>query len=484
MARSFFLSNERSATRKIAEMVIALILERRFTKEQILEIYVNQVDLGQRGSFDIRGFGEAAQAYFGQDIKNLSLPEAALLAGMVNGPSYFSPFRHPERAVKRRNIVLHAMYENHAIDREALTAAEAAPLMLSSLNRQGEEAPFYIDMVRDRLLTEYEESDLDNGALRVYISLDLKLQKAASEAMETGMKQVDAAIVRQRTRKVRQGKGKNAVVTTQVAEEPMPQVALIAINPHTGEVLALSGGREYAASQLNHALAKRPTGSIFKPFVYAAAINTALNGDPAKAYTQITTLNASEGTFDDNGKAWTPHNFDSAESTGEVTARFALAHSINTATIRLAQMVGFDKVATLAKAAGISDVRPTPSMAIGTYSATPLEMAGAYTVFANGGVRLPVTLIRSIRVRSQEKDKSAIEEDVGSKTTVLDSRVAYIITDMLQEVLNSGTARSVRSSFDAPAAGKTGSSHDAWFAGYTSNLLCIVWVGNDDYSDI
>jgi penicillin-binding protein 1B len=484
MARSFFLSNERSATRKIAEMMIALILERRFTKEQILEIYGNQVDLGQRGSFNIRGFGEAAQAYFGQDIKNLSLPEAALLAGMVNGPSYFSPFRHPERAVKRRNIVLHAMYENHAIDREALTAAKAAPLMLSSLNRQGEEAPFYIDMVRDRLLTEYEESDLDNGALRVYISLDLKLQKAASEAMKTGMKQVDAAIVRQRTRKVRQGKGKNAFVTTHVAEGPMPQVALIAINPHTGEVLALSGGRDYAASQLNHALAKRPTGSIFKPFVYAAAINTALNGDPAKAYTQITTLNASEGTFDDNGKPWTPHNFDSAESTGEVTARFALAHSINTATIRLAQMVGFDKVATLAKAAGISDVEPTPSMAIGTYSATPLEMAGAYTVFANGGVRLPVTLIRSIRVRSQEKDKSAIEEDVGSKTTVLDPRVAYIITDMLQEVLNSGTARSVRSSFDAPAAGKTGSSHDAWFAGYTSNLLCIVWVGNDDYSDI
>ena len=484
MARSFFLSNERSARRKVAEMMIALILERRFTKEQILEIYVNQVDLGQRGSFNIRGFGEAARAYFDKDISSLNLPEAALLAGLVNGPSYFSPFRHPDRALTRRNIVLNAMYENHVINRETLAAAKSTPLKVAPMSSQAEGAPYYVDLVRDRLLSQYGESELDNGALRVYTALDRQLQRAASEAIEAGMQQLDAAIIRQRTRKIRQGRGKNATVITQVAAGPMPQVALIAIDPHTGEVLALAGGRDYSASQLNHALSNRPTGSIFKPFVYAAAINTGLTGDPAKAFTQITMLDASEGEFDDNGKPWSPRNFDSTESTGEVTARFALAHSINTATVRMALMVGIDKVVQLAKAAGIEGVKPTPSMAIGSYSATPLEMAGAYTVFANGGVRLPVTFIRSIRVGSQENDASGVEADAGTKTTVLDPRVAYVMTDMLGAVLNGGTASAVRARFDAPAAGKTGSSHDAWFAGYTSNLLCIVWVGNDDYSDI
>jgi penicillin-binding protein 1B len=484
MGRSFFLSNERSAGRKLAEMMIALILERRFTKEQILEIYVNQVDLGQRGSFNIRGFGEASRAYFGKDIKSLNLSEAALLAGLVNGPSYFSPFRHPDRAVKRRNIVLLAMYENHAIDQATMKSAEASPLKLAPLSRQGDDAPYYVDLVRDRLLSQYDEAKLNNGALRVYTALDLQLQKAASEAVEVGMQQVDAAIIRQRTRKIRQGKGKNAVITTQVAAGPMPQVALIAIDPHTGEVLALAGGRDYAASQLNHALSKRPTGSIFKPFVYAAAINTALTGDPAKAFTQITMLDASEGVFDDNGTPWSPHNFDFSESTGEVTARVALADSINTATVRMAQMVGLDKVADLARSAGIADVKATPSMAIGTYAATPLDMAGAYTIFANDGVRMPIRFIRSIRTGTQESSLSGIEENAGSKIAVLDRRVAYVITDMLQAVLNGGTASAVRTRFDAPAAGKTGSSHDAWFAGYTSNLLCVVWVGDDDYSDI
>ena len=484
MARSLFLSDERSASRKLAEMMIALVLETRFSKEQILEIYINQVDVGQRGSFDIRGFGEAARAYFGKDISSLTLPEAALLAGVVNGPSYFSPSRHPDRAVKRRNIVLRAMYENHAIDKQALASAEATPLKLAPLNRQGEGAPYFVDLIRDRLLTQYEESELDNGGLRVYTSLDLELQKAASEAVQEGMQQVDAAIVRQRTRKSRHGTGRNSVMTTQVAAGPMPQVALIAIDPHTGEVLALVGGRDYTASQLNHALSNRPTGSVFKPFVYAAAINTALTGDPAKALTQTTMLDASEGVFDDNGKPWALHNFDSAESTGEVTMRFALAHSINTATVRLALTVGLDKVAELAKLAGIKDVQATPSMAIGTYSATPLDIAAAYTVFANGGVRLPATLIRSIRAHSQEENQPSLEDDAGTKATVLDPRVAYVITDMLQEVLNNGTAKAVRLRFDAPAAGKTGTSHDAWFAGYTSNLLCVIWVGNDDYSDI
>ena len=480
MARAFFLTNERSLHRKLAEMTIAVVLEHRFTKEQILTIYVNQVSFGQHGSFAINGFGEASQVFFGKDIKNVTLPEAALLAGVVNGPTIFSPFQHPAAATRRRNLVLQAMFDNHIITRDQMIAAKATPLKVAPPNSQAKDAPYYVDLVRDRLLSRYQESDLTNGGLRVYTTLDRQLQQAAAEAIQVGMKQVDEAIIRRRTRRIREGKGKNATVRTEVTPGPLPQVALIALDPHTGEVLALSGGRDYSASQLNHALAKRPTGSIFKPFVYATAINTGLTGDPAKAYTEITMLDASEGTFDFNGKPYTPHNFDPKDSVGQVTARQALAHSINTATVRLAEALGYDKVAQLAQAAGIEDVKPTPAMALGAYDATPLDMAGAYTVFANEGVRLAPVFIRSVQARNGDP----LQSEASQKKEILDSRVVYVMTDMLQAVISNGTASLVRARFDSPAAGKTGSSHDAWFAGYTSNLLCIVWVGNDDYTDI
>ncbi len=487
MARGFFLSNERSVRRKVAEMMIALVLERRFSKEQILEIYVNQVDLGQHGSFNIRGFGEAAQAYFGKDIKGLTLPEAALLAGLVNGPTYFSPFHHAERAIKRRNLVLQAMYDNHVIDKEQLLNAKAIPLKLAPPSVEADDAPYYIDLVRERLLAQYDEAELNTGGMRVYTSLDRQLQKAAAEAIDVGMRQVDATILRRRTHRIRQGKGKNVTVVTEVAPGPMPQVALIALDPHTGEVLALSGGRNYAASQLNHAVAKRPTGSIFKPFVYAAAFTASLTEDPSKAFTQTTMLDATEATFNFDGKPYLVHNFDPKDSVGQVTARNALAHSINTATIRLAESIGYDKVVQLAQASGIPDLKPTPAMAIGAYDATALDMAGAYTVFSNGGVRMPPQFIRAIRGGNSANEDSGgeqVDQASGGNANVLDSRVAYLITDMLEAVLNGGTGSAVRARFNSPAAGKTGTSHDAWFAGYTSNLLCLVWVGNDDYTDI
>jgi penicillin-binding protein 1B len=480
MARAFFLTDERSLRRKLAEMTIAVVLEHRFTKEEILAIYVNQVSFGQHGSFSIDGFGEAAQVFFDKDIKNVTLPEAALLAGVVNGPSVFSPFRHPAAATRRRNLVLQAMFDNHVITKDQMTAAKAVPLKLAQPNVEADDAPYYVDLVRDRLLSRYQERDLTSGGMRVYTTLDRGLQQAASEAVQIGMKQVDALVLRKRTRRIREGKGKSATVRTEVAPGPMPQVAMIALDPHTGEVLALVGGRNYAASQLNRTLAKRPTGSIFKPFVYAAAMNTALTEEPGKAYTEITMLDATEGTFDFDGKPYAPHNFDPKDSVGEVTARTALAHSINTATIRLAEMVGYDKVVALAEAAGIPDLKATPAMAIGAYDATTLAMAEAYTVFSNDGVRVAPRFIRSIEARSGD----TLESVTPQRTNVLDPRVAYLITDMLQSVIHEGTAAAVGTRFNSPAAGKTGTSHDAWFAGYTSNLLCVVWVGNDDYSDI
>ena len=480
MARSFFLSNERSVHRKLAEIMIALQLEHRFTKAEIFAMYVNQVDMGQRGSFDIRGFGEAAQSYFGKDISQLSLAEAALLAGLVNGPSYYSPDRHPDRIIARRNLVLRAMFDNGFITREQLASAQVASLRLAPPSAEANGAPYFMDLVRDQLLSKYSESDLNNGGMRVYTSLDPELQKAAVQAVEAGLSQVDAAIRQTRTRKT-VVRGKKGRVETTVADGPMPQVALVVVDPHTGKVLALSGGRNYGLSQLNHAVAKRPTGSIFKPFVYATALNTGLQGDPADAFTEATMVDASQGTFTyGNGQTYSPRNFDASEGTGMVTAREALAHSVNTATVRIAEMVGYDKVVDLAKAAGIQGLQPTPAMAIGSYDSTPLAMAGAYTVFANGGVYLPPQLIDSVKLPDSDSDKSEV-----SGRTLLDPRVAFIVTDMLEAVINEGTARgAVRSRFNRPAAGKTGTSHDAWFAGYTTNLLCVVWVGNDDYSDI
>jgi penicillin-binding protein 1B len=294
--------------------------------------------------------------------------------------------------------------------------------------------------------------------------------------VETGIKLVDDQITKMRTRKKKIGKNK---YETTVLPGPQAQVALVAMDPHTGEIKALVGGRNYGMSQLNHALAKRPTGSIFKPFVYAAAVNTALDGSSA-VLTPASTVPDQASTFTYGDQIYEPRNY-KEEYHGDVTLRYALALSLNNATVKVAEEVGYDKVADLAKNAGIASVRATPAMALGAYDASPVDMTAAYTAFANGGVRLSPILVNSVR-----NAQGDVVMNFGTeKKQVLDSRVAYIMTNMLEGVMNFGTAYPVRTrGFNAPAAGKTGSSHDGWFAGYTSNLLCIVWVGYDDYSDI
>ena len=480
MARMFFLTPERTIKRKLTEMLIAIELEQRLSKKQILELYVNQADMGQRGSFTIKGFGEASEAYFGKDIGSLTLPEAALLAGIVNGPTYFSPYRHPDRAIERRNIVLKAMVENNAITQDQADVAKATPLKLAPPNVEASDAPYFVDMVRESLLSQYKESDLNENGYRIYTSLDLDLQKAAADAIDLGMKQVDEQVRKQRTKKVKQGRGANAKTITTIRPGPDAQVALVCIDPHTGAVLALSGGRNYGFSQLNHALASRPTGSIFKPFVFATAVNSALNGTQP-VLTPASIVDDSPTVFQYEDKVYTPKNFEDRYY-GPVSFSFALAHSLNNATVKVAEMVGYDKVAALARTAGIKSVRATPALAIGSYDATPMEMAGAYTVFANGGNRISPIFVTSLR----DAKGDVLQDFSTDSRQVLDPRVSYVITEMMEGVLNYGTAAGVRGreGFTAPAAGKTGTSHDAWFAGYTTNLLCIVWVGYDDYSDL
>jgi penicillin-binding protein 1B len=511
MARAFFLNRQKSFKRKLLEMLIAIELEQKFTKQQIFELYANQVDMGQRGSYSIAGFAEASRAYFGKDLKNVTLPEAALLAGIVQAPSKLSPYRHPDHALERRNLVLDAMVETGSITAAEASTAKATPLKLSAPNVEASDAPYFVDLVKDTLTSRYKDSDINENAYRIYTTIDPELQHAAAEAVEIGIKGIDDQVKKQRTRKKKAAKGQPAEI--EEIKGPIPQIALIAIDPHTGEVLALVGGRNYGFSQLNHAVAKRPTGSIFKPFVYAAAVNTAITNeggstlqttsappnptpgatDPNAAivptsvsapqvFTPATLIDDSPTTFtyDNGNQIYEPRNFGN-KYRGVVTAGYALEWSLNNATVKLAEMVGYDKVADLARAAGINNVKATPAAALGAYDASPLEMSGAWTVFANNGTRVDPMMIKSVR----DSKGDVVEDFKNDSKPVLDPRVAYVITRMLEPVINHGTGYAVRArGFNAPAAGKTGTSHDAWFAGYTTNLLCIVWVGYDDYSDL
>ncbi len=475
LARGFFLTPARTYSRKIREAVISIILEHRFNKEQIFQMYANEVNLGQRGSFSIDGFGEAAKVYFGKDVGQLDVAECALLAGMIQSPNYLNPFRHPERAIRRRNLVLDSMVEIGAITKAQAEAAKAEPLHLVAASVDESEAPYFVDLVEDRLIQRLGDRDFNREGLRIYTSLDPDLQRIATQAVDSTIPRIDALVDKLHARDKKLGR-----------PYVYPQVALVALNPHTGQVLAMVGGRSYGASQVDHAVAHRPTGSIFKPFVYASAFQTAAEGTmlpgQTKLFSPVTMLNDAQQTYGAGTPyEYTPKNFEN-EYYGEITARYALMRSDNNATISLASIVGFDRVAALARSAGIQSAQPTPAMAIGSYDATPLDMSGAYTVFANGGLHINPWVLASVRTSTGD----IVQDYAPEAQQVLDQRVAFLTTSLMEAVLQGdGTGAGVRNlGFFSPAAGKTGTSHDAWFAGFTSNLLCVVWVGNDDYSDI
>ena len=466
LAKMMFLTPDKNLKRKLEELMITLVLEQKLTKEEIFEFYCNQIDLGRRGSFTIRGFGEAAQAYFGKNLENVSIAEAAMLAGMVQRPSYFNPYRHPERVTERRNIVLGLMRQNGYVGDRDYALAMSAPIRVINGASESNDAPYFVDLLNDELTTKFQDYDFQSQAFRIYTSLDMQLQHAANEAVRIGMQQVDEQLKKQK-----RFKG---------VAFPDAQVALVAIDPHTGEIKALVGGRNYGASQLNHAIAKRQPGSIFKPWVYAAAMNTAIAGG-SKTITPATIVVDEPTTFWYDGKPYEPNNFEH-QFYGPVTLRRALAKSMNIATIKVAEMVGYNNVVNLARKAGItSNIHATPAVALGAYEATPVEMAGAYTVFGNKGTYVKPTFMSEIR----EADGKSIFENKAETKVVLDQRVNFLMVSMLEEVMRTGTAAGVRGrGFTVPAGGKTGTSHDGWFAGFTSELLCVVWVGFDDNREL
>ena len=499
LARSFWLDNDKTWRRKIPEVLITMHLEQKLKKEQIFEYYANQVPLGHRGSFGIRGFGEAAQVYFGKDISKLTLPEAATLAGLIQQPSFTKPFRWPERARARRNVVLKLMRDNKYITDEEYEQALPTPVVLVRQGNETAEAPYFVDLVNDALIEKFPDYNFQSNTYRVYTTLDPNLQRDAAEAVRIGMEEADQRI------KGRKKRDPNY---------PDPQCALIALDPQTGEVRALIGGRNYGTSQLNRILARRQPGSSFKPFVYATALNTGLsgggpantvpvNGGPANAVpvsggasggspvdgvlasgqviTPATMIMDEPTTFYFDGKPYEPSNFEH-KFYGNISLRDALAHSLNVATVKLAQAAGYDAIVDLARRAGMNvEIHPTPAVALGAYEVTPLEIAGAYTIFANHGVYSKPYFVSDIA----SDHGSIIYDNKPEHRDVLDPRVAFLMDQLLEEVVRTGTGAGVWSrGINFPIAGKTGTSHDGWFAGFTSKLICIVWVGFDDNREL
>ena len=476
LARSFFFTTERTWRRKLAETVVALELEHRYTKQQIFELYANEIYLGNRGSFAIHGFGEASQAYFGKDVRDLNLEEAAFLTGIIRRPNHYSTAeQHPDRAIEARDHVLTSMVEDKLITAQQAQEAKRKPLHLVRSGMDGGAAPYFVDMVKDSLLEDFSESDLLSQGDRVYTTLDPELQRAAGEAITIGMKNVDTLLAGKYARWKREMAKKHST-------EPAPQaqVAMIVLDPKTGEIKALVGGRDYGQSQLNRVVSRRQPGSVFKPFVYAAAFDDAAEST-GPILTTITTVVDEPTTFEFDGKEYTPDNY-GQEFMGTVTLRDALTYSLNVAAVKVAELVGYGRVVEIARRMGLdAGIQPTPAVALGAYEMTPLQVAAGYTAFANHGERAEPMFIRSV----VSSDGAVLEHNDPHTRLVLDPRVAYLVTNVLEDVINRGTGASVRArGFTAPAAGKTGTSKDGWFAGYTSNLLCVVWVGFDDDRDL
>ena len=469
LVKNFFLTPERTWKRKAQEVMIALVLETKLHKEGIFQLYSNEVYMGQSGSYSISGVGEAASAYFNKDVVNLTLAECAFLAGIIRGPSLYSPYRDPQRAKARRNQVLDSMVESGLLTRDKAEQAKATELKIqpkhSALNSG---APYFVDYLQQQLINELPTRDLARQSYRVYTTIDMDLQRAADKAVNDTLASLDQIFARRK-------------------KNPIPagtlQAALIALNAKTGEILAMVGGRDYAQSQLNRAVdANRQPGSVFKPIVYATALNSAYDENVEQKITPASLfLDAPETFMYGRGQTYSPENFGKAYSNRDVSLREGLVHSLNVVTVRLAEEVGYSKIARLAEKLGLPRPQPYPALALGTAEATPMEVASAYTAFANGGIRSESRPIK----RVTNSDGVSMTEARSQTQPTLKPEVSWLMTNIMQDVLNRGTASRARAmGFTGTAAGKTGTSRDGWFAGYTPNMVCVVWVGFDDNSEL
>jgi penicillin-binding protein 1B len=469
LSRMFFLQDEFNAElqtgtwsyrRKAEEMLMSLALEQRASKDEILEMYLNEVYLGQRGSFAIHGVAEASRLFFGKDVSNLSVSEAALIAGVIQSPASLSPFARAQRAIERRNVVLHAMAGEGYITAEAAERAAREPLQVVA-RAVDNEAPYFVDVVGQKLAEEFPGVAAQSGTVDVYTTLDINMQRVALEAVRNGLVNVDKILSRRRRK------------------PPPAQAALIAVDPRTGEILAMVGGRSYNQSQYNRAVvARRQPGSTFKPFVYLAAFERAAAESRSDLTPASMTIDEPQ-TFTFDQQVWSPANYEH-EYDGEITWRRALALSRNLGTIHVGEAAGFDRVAALWRKVGVgTPPQGYPSIALGVFELTPLEVAQAYTLFTNAGFVRPLRPIN--RIVTAEKELRPKPADMRE---VARSETTFLVTHMMRSVLNEGTGASARGNgFTLDAAGKSGTTNDlrdAWFVGFTPELLTVVWVGFDD----
>ncbi|HEV8186516.1 MAG TPA: PBP1A family penicillin-binding protein [Pyrinomonadaceae bacterium] len=463
LVKNLLLSPEQTWRRKISEAYMSIILETRLSKEKIFELYCNQVYMGQQAGFSINGFGEASSAYFNKDVTNLTLPESAFLAALIRSPNRYNPYTKIETATARRNQVLDSMAEAGAITQDEAKTAKATPLqVVPSRGRiDVSDAPYFADYVQNQLGDMIAGSGAEH--LRIYTTIDMDLQRAAYAAVTKQMAALD---------KIQQKRFEPGTL----------QAALIAMNAKTGEIVAMVGGRDYSKSQLNRATdAFRQPGSVFKPFVYATALNTAFDPVP-RVITPATTYMDEPKTFTYDNQEYSPGNFGETYSHEPVTLRDGLVHSLNVVTVDVAMEVTIGRVMNLAAKAGLpKPPRAYPAMALGTSEATPLQIASAYTAFANLGSR--TTPIAINRITTGEG--VTVAAPTAQKSEVMRPEVAYVMTSFMKDVVNRGTASKVRArGLKGVLAGKTGTSRDGWFAGYTPSLVCAVWVGFDDGSQL
>jgi penicillin-binding protein 1B len=454
-------AREKSVRRKLLEGFVSLVLDSRASKDEILEMYLNDIPLGQRGSFAIYGVEEASRLFFGKDVRNITLAEAATIAGIIQAPAALSPFNNPGRCKERRNVVLQAMVDSGFVSQDVADRASREPLVVVQRALEAE-APYFVDYVGMTLGDRYPGlTSTTDRPVDVYTTLDAHLQRLAQDAVRTGLTHVDDLLSRRR----RRGKA---------------EAALIAVDPRDGDILAFVGGRSYNQSQYNRAVvSRRQPGSVFKPFVYLTAFEQAVS----QGRTDVTPASIVEDepeTFEFDDQVWTPENYEK-QYDGPITFRHALAHSRNLATIHVAQAAGYDHVSQFWKSLGVGNPpKPVPSIALGVFEATPYEIATVYTLFPNMGSIRPLRHI----LRITNGDREVPSKEPTQPRHVARPDTTFLVTNMMRSVLNEGTAASARSAgFLLDAAGKTGTTNDlkdAWFAGFTPELLTVVWVGFDD----
>ena len=460
LIKNFYFNPERTWRRKGIEALYALLLEARYSKNEILEVYLNEIYLGQNGAVQILGVEQASQVYFGKHVTYLTLPEAATIAGMIHSPNVGNPLKYPERAKPRRDLVLALMREQKLITPEQYEGAIAAPLTTSRFPKGSRSAPFFVDLVLKQLKETYPETQLRTEGLRIFTTLDTIMQRSAEQALDSGIESLNKRFPYLRN-----------------SATPLEGV-ILTIQPGTGYVKALVGGRSYSKTQFNRAIqARRQPGSLFKPFVYATAM------DPARgqqAFTAATVLDDSPISVRSGTAVWTPQNYD-LKYHGHVTVRESLAHSYNIPAVRAAMNAGVPNVIKTAATIGIeSHLAPYPSVSLGSFEVTPLEIAYAYSAFANLGVKAEPISILAVSTSEGELKES---REVKMKR-VAPASVCYVMNSILKDVFSYGTAGKARLlGFNRPFAGKTGTTssyRDAWFIGYSPRILSLVWLGFDD----